>query len=306
VIDLHTHSRHSDGSSSPAELAALAREVGLGAIALTDHDTTSGLAEMAEACAENGVELVAGVEVSLKDLEFRRSRGGGEVAPISIHLLGYFVPVDPAHPFQARLAELRQDRAARNEQLIDALRGLGFTRITEDELARVAGGVDNIGRPHFARAMIDLHPEIVGEDSAETWQSVFTDWLGVGGRAYISKAHTPIEEFVADGREHGMVFSIAHPLVNYLSPGEDPAEVLPDVIDSLRERGVVGVEATYGGTPAPTRRVLEELTRRAGMIPTGGSDYHGTFKREVRLGRGYYGDLCVEDRILDELKDARG
>jgi hypothetical protein len=306
VIDLHTHSRYSDGSNSPRELALLAREIGLSAIALTDHDTTVGIAEMSEACGEVGVELVPGVEVSLKDLEVVKSRNGEEPKPVSIHLLGYFVPSDPANPFQRLLGELRGDRLERNRRLLDRLRELGFTRITPDELERIAGGVDNIGRPHFARAMVQLHPEIVGPDTDETWQRIFDEWLGVGGRAYIRKSHITIEQFVATGRDAGVVFSIAHPLVNYVNPGEDPARVMPPIIASLRERGVQCVEAHYGGTNRTTRELMIKLTRDAGMVPTGGSDYHGDFKQGVALGRGRSGDLDVPDSVLVELRQLRG
>ena len=305
MIDLHTHSTFSDGSDRPAALARRAAEVGLRAIALTDHDSTAGAEEMTRACAEEGVELVMGVEVSLRDELLVKSRPDGTVGPRNVHVLGYFVPTDPGHPLQARLAELRYDRDVRNEALVRALVERGFTRISLDYLAELAGNVHSVGRPHFARAMFELHPEIVGERTPETWNRVFAEWLGSAGRAYVPKASMTIEHFLEATAGSGVVVSVAHPLDNYVDDGDDPATVLPAVFASLRERGVHGVEAHYGSYDAATRASVAALARATGLIPTGGSDYHGSYKSDVRLGRGRVGDLQVPDEVLDELRAAR-
>jgi len=119
--------------------------------------------------------------------------------------------------------------------------------------------------------MIDLHPELIGEQNADTWNRVFTDWLGTDGAAYVSKTSMPIEEFVEAAKGSGTVFSIAHPLVNYVDE-INPISIettMPRVMASLRERGFAGVEAHYGGTSAGIRALMVKLTRDAGMIPTG-------------------------------------
>ena len=131
---------------------------------------------------------------------------------------------------------------------------------------------------------IYLHPELIGEQNDETWNRVFIDWLGTDGAAYVSKTSMPIEEFVEAAKGSGTVFSIAHPLVNYVDE-INPISIettMPRVMASLRERGFAGVEAHYGGTSAGIRALMVKLTRDAGMIPTGGSDYHGTdvYKRQ--------------------------
>jgi predicted metal-dependent phosphoesterase TrpH len=116
-----------------------------------------------------------------------------------------------------------------------------------------------------------------------------------------------IEDFVGAAQGSGTVFSIAHPLINYLDE-INPTSIettMPKVMGSLRERGFQGVEAYYGGTSAGIRALMVKLTRDAGMIPTGGSDYHGTFKPDVELGKGRTGDLHVPNEILDELRAAR-
>ncbi len=280
--------------------------MGLSAIALTDHDSTLGHQEMALACAAEGVDYVVGVEVSLRDNEFPKVRAGTPPAPRNVHVLAYFVPTDPAHPVQARLAELRHDRDLRNIALVDALVERGFTRLTLAYLTELVGNVHSIGRPHFARAMFELHPEIVGPRTATSWNQLFTDWLGDGGRAYIPKASMSIESFIESTRDSGVVVSIAHPLVNYLddAPLSSAARTMPRVLDSLRERGVVGVEAYYGSNDESTRALMVTLTRNAGLIPTGGSDYHGSYKQDIALGRGRTGDLHVPDHVLEELRAA--
>lgn len=307
VIDLHTHSSFSDGSDTPLELAQKAHDLGISALALTDHDTTASHADMARACAALGLELIPGIEISLRDSAFPKILPGGGTAPRSVHVLAYFVPLEPSHPLQQKLAMLRNDRGVRNRALVDLLNQKGFERVTLEYLAAIAGHEDSVGRPHFARAMFELHPEIVGERTNDNWSRVFVEWLGNDGKAYIAKTSMPIEEFVDAARGSSTVFSIAHPLVNYVSsPSASAIEsTMPRVMASLRERGFAGVEAYYGGTNAATRSLMVKLTRDAGMIPTGGSDYHGTYKSDVLLGFGKSGDLRVPDEVLDELKASR-
>ncbi len=306
MIDLHTHSTFSDGSDTPSELAAKAHELGLHAISLTDHDSTRSFTEMDVATTEYGIEIVPGVEVSLRDNEFPMIRGDREV-PRNVHVLAYYLPMTPAHPLQQQLASLRHDRDVRNLELVALLQQKGFDRLTLEYLTNISGNVHSVGRPHFARAMFELHPEIVGERTDARWNQLFIDWLGSSGFAYIPKTSMPIEQFVDAAKGSSTVFSIAHPLVNYVGDMSSAAieKTMPRVLASLRERGFKGVEAYYGGTNEATRKLMVKLTRDAGMIPTGGSDYHGHYKEDVSLGVGRSGDLRVPDEILDELKSAR-
>ena len=307
MIDLHTHSNFSDGSDSPEQLAANAHALGLRAIALTDHDTTASHDEMAAACAAYDLELVPGVEISLLDTAVARRRDDGAVEARGVHVLAYFLPLDDAHPMQRLLERLREDRAQRNARLAARLRELGFERLTLEEVARRADNPEGVGRPHFAAALFELYPEVVGEQNPENWSRLFNDWLGTGGRAYVPKTTLTIEDALAAAAGSSTVFSIAHPLLNYL-PDHSPARIeseMPPILASLRERGVAGVEAYYGSSSAATRALMVKLTRDAGLIPTGGSDYHGIFKSDVSLGVGHSGDLRVPDEILEEIKAAR-
>ncbi len=307
VIDLHTHSTFSDGSDTPAELAERAHHLGLHAIALTDHDTTASHDEMADACARFDLELVPGVEISLIDTTFPRHAANGDPQPRGVHLLAYFVPLAPEHPVQQFLARLRRERAERNQRLVQRLRELGFERLTLERVRAHAQHDEGVGRPHFAAAMFELHPEIVGERTPQTWSRLFVDWLGSTGRAYVPKTTLTLEDVVDVARGSRTVLSLAHPLLNYLSDAS-AARVeaeMPAILASLRARGIAGVEAHYGGSNAATRALMLKLTRDAGLIPTGGSDYHGHFKEDVSLGVGHSGDLRVPDEVLEELRAAR-
>ncbi len=305
MLDLHTHSSFSDGSDPPAARARAAKRGGLSAIALTDHDTTASHAEMAAACARLDLEYVTGVEVSLRDNYFPKVQRDGSVGPRNIHVLAYFVPLAHDHPFQVKLAALRHDRDVRNKLLIAQLRQFGFERLSMEYLTGLARSVHSIGRPHFAQAMFDLHPEIVGVQTEEAWRLVFANWLGSEGRSYVPKTSMPLEEFVAAAGPHTFI-SVAHPLVNYLErfDADSVASTMPAILASLRDRGVLGVESYYGGTKSSTRALMVKLARDAHLIPTGGSDYHGHYKEHVALGLGQYGDLYVPDEILDEMRAA--
>lgn len=306
MIDLHTHSRCSDGSDAPAVLARRAAEIGLTAVALTDHDTTAGHAEFSDACREVGVTFVAGVEVSLRDAAFARPGLPGEARPLNIHVLAYFVPAAPDRPLQRQLARLREDRATRNRALIALLQSQGFTGLTEADLVKLSGSIDSAGRPHFARLMTERHPELVGPPGPGATQRIFDEWLGSGGRAYIPKTDRSVEEFIADGRGDGVVFAIAHPLLNYgLRTTEEIATRLPGILASLRDRGLQGVEAHYGSWDASTRAQVAAIAEDLGLVATGGSDYHGAYKPDVALGVGRTGDLAVPDTVLEALRARR-
>lgn len=307
MIDLHTHSSFSDGSDTPTQLAKKAHDAGISAISLTDHDTTISHDEMRDACAQLGIEHVSGVEVSLRDNEFPIRRSDGSTGARNVHVLAYFLPLESSHPLQGKLASLRHDRDVRNAALVELLNERGFDRMTLEYLAQLAGNLHSVGRPHFARAMFELHPEIVGTRTDDAWGRIFIDWLGIGGKAYVPKTSMSIEEFVDAAKDSSTVFSIAHPLVNYVD-SQNASEIeatMPRVMASLRERGFDGVEAYYGGTNEATRSLMVKLVRDAGLIPTGGSDYHGTYKTDVKLGYGKSGDLRVPNEVLEELKARR-
>ena len=267
MIDLHMHSNFSDGSDDPEVLAMAARRAGLSTIALTDHDTTDSHERMAVACAAEGIELIPGVEVSLTDPTATKVREDGSVEKsVSVHVLAYFVPLDSGHPFQQKLVQLRNDRRKRNISLISLLHDHGFTRLDYEEILQRAKSEYSVGRPHFAQAMFDFHPEIVGEQTPENWQRLFNEWLGQGGKAYLRKTELTISSFVEAGRGSGVVFSIAHPTLNYFGHSVSDQEIVerfPGILASLHSQGVMGVECFYGSWPERRRHWTRTRRRLA-------------------------------------------
>jgi predicted metal-dependent phosphoesterase TrpH len=155
--------------------------------------------------------------------------------------------------------------------------------------------------------MVEQYPQIFGRKSQETTNKIFAEWLGSDGKAYIPRETDTIDDFVEAAKGSGTLFSVAHPIMNYLGQWSNDAveRRMPEIINSLKDRGFVGIESHYGGFEQKTRKLMVKLTRDAGMIPTGGSDYHGSYKPETKLAHGRVGDLIVPDEILDELKAKR-
>lgn len=277
MIDLHTHSTFSDGSDEPARIVELASAAGCTAVALTDHDGLAGNEIAAVRAAELGVGFVPGCEVSCR------------FSPGTMHVLCYFVEPSDG-PLQAQLERLRSDRATRNERLVTRLNELGVA-LSLGEVAREAGG-STLGRPHFAAAL-------VRKGVVSSVQEAFDTLLAKGGPAYVPKAFVDAPTTIAAARGSGAVTVLAHPL----SLGLQPAELKGQVAE-LAEQGLTGIECYYGRYGQAERQGLLDLARRSGLVATGGSDYHGSFKPDLHVGVGC-GDLDVPASALDELSARR-
>ena len=277
MIDLHSHSTCSDGSDEPARIVELAHEAGCTAVALTDHDGLEGVGEAAARAEDLGVAFVPGCEVSCK------------FAPGTMHVLCYFV--EPGEgPLQSQLERLRADRATRNDRLVERLVELGIP-ITLDEVAAEAGGT-TIGRPHFAAVL-------VAKGVVPSIQDAFDTLLAKGGPAYIPKAFVDAPTTIAAARGSGALAVLAHPLSLGLEVGE-----LRRQVGELAEEGLTGIECWYARYDEEERQGLLSLAREYGLVATGGSDYHGTFKPDLSMGTGR-GDLDVPESALDELNGRR-
>jgi 3',5'-nucleoside bisphosphate phosphatase len=275
MIDLHAHSTASDGSDTPTELMALAGQVGLSAIALTDHDTVEGLAEARKAAAEHGVRLIQGCELSC------------EVGKATMHLLVYFIDDTPG-PLQDRLHALQQGRVTRNERIVGLLQQSGLD-ITLDEILTEAGG-GSVGRPHFAAVMLR-------KGYVASIQDAFDTWLAKGKPAYLERDRLLPEDAIKLTHASGAVAVLAHPT----SLGMEP-DALQAFITHLTELGLDGMECDYGRFSPEERARYRELARSLGLVPTGGSDYHGRYKPDIALGVAL-GDLSVPEETLEELED---
>lgn len=275
AVDLHVHSTASDGTVSPSGLVQLALHRGLKAIALTDHDTLDGWDE-AETAAENtGLELIPGTELSLE-------HDGG------MHLLVLWLKPGPG-PLQDRLEDLRQGRDQRNALVLDALGQHGID-ISAEELAEEAGG-GSVGRPHIASLM-------VAKGHVPDMATAFDLWLGRGRPGYVGRSRLGAGEAITLARASGAVPVLGHPHTLGVHRAEDMAALL----HTLKDHGLVGLEAIYGSYQRHERDGYSSLARRFGLVPSGGSDYHGAYKPGLELGIGY-GDLHVPGEVLEELRE---
>ncbi|MEA1903447.1 MAG: PHP domain-containing protein [Actinomycetota bacterium] len=275
AVDLHTHSTASDGSVDPARLVGMAVERGLTALALTDHDTLEGVAEAAEAADTVDLELISGTELSLA-----YDRGG-------MHLVVLWLEPGPG-PLQDKLLALQHGRGDRNTRIVEILNDHGMA-LTMDEVAVEAGG-GSVGRPHIAAVMVDKGyvPDI---------RTAFDDWLANDQPAYVNRPKLNPEEAIRLARQSGAVPVLAHPHTLGVHRSHEMAALL----NRLRSAGLVGLEAIYATYRRHEREGYADLARRFGLVPSGGSDFHGTYKPGLELGIGY-GDLVVRESTLEELR----
>jgi 3',5'-nucleoside bisphosphate phosphatase len=276
IVDLHAHSTASDGSDPPGRLVELAVETGLTSLALTDHDTQEGIAEAVAAASSSDLELIPGVELSLN-----YDRGG-------MHLVVLWLSPGRG-PLQDRLAMLQAGRDSRNVEIVRRLTSFGLP-VTIEEIETEAGG-GSVGRPHIAAVMMarGYVPDI---------RTAFDLWLGAGKPGYAGRDRLDPEEAIVLARESGGVPVLAHPHTLGITTAADMASLLT----RLKQAGLVGLEAYYSTFHRHVREGYADLARRFGLLPSGGSDYHGTYKPGLRLGSGY-GDLVVPASLLDELRE---
>lgn len=276
TVDLHTHSNFSDGTSTPEELILHARELGLHAIALTDHDTVLGLPRaqaQADAC---GIRLVPGVEISTR---YKNKE---------IHILGYFCRTeDPI--FQETLRDLQKRRIDKNERILKHMQQDGIP-VTMEE---ICCGVEQsmVTRAHFGRYLMD-HGYVSSVNEA------FTRFLGEGRPYYEPKVPYPSVDAVRLIRAAGGVAYFAHPGLSHL-----PDEDLETLIILLKEAGLTGIEAYHSKHSEEATSFALKMAEKYGLAVSGGSDYHARNKPDIELGIGC-GNLVLDDSLLETL-DAR-
>ncbi|MGH8914432.1 MAG: PHP domain-containing protein [Acidimicrobiia bacterium] len=278
VVDLHAHSTASDGSQTPSDLVAMAASRGLGALALTDHDTLQGIDEARAAAEGVDLELIPGTEVSL-DFD------GG------MHLVVLWLEPGPG-PLQDRLASLQAGRDQRNAVIADRLAALGMP-VTLEDIAEEAG-YGSVGRPHIAAVMMR-------KGFVESVAEAFDLWLGAGKPAYAGRPRLSPEEGISLAVASGAVPVLAHPHTLGINRSHEMAALLT----RLRSAGLVGLEAFYAGYHRHEREGYADLASRFGLVASGGSDYHGSYKPGLELGIGY-GDLQVPGSVVDQLRAHAG
>jgi predicted metal-dependent phosphoesterase TrpH len=277
-IDLHTHSTASDGTLSPTELIRLAKDIGLDAIALTDHDTISGLDEAEEAGRELGIEVIRGCELSLES-----PRGAGWM-----HVVALWVPPHPEE-LTAAFDWVIEGRLTRNHEIVKKLRSQGIG-ITYEAVAARAGGT--IGRPHFAQELLSL-------GVVSNMDEAFKVWLGDNGRAYVPKRKLKPEQALGILKRAGATSILAHPFI--LGLDEQGTEGL---VRELQGYGLDGMEVYYPEHDDAATKIFKAMAERLGLLISGGSDFHGSVKPRISLGRGK-GGLHVATELLDAMKADR-
>lgn len=270
MIDLHTHTTCSDGTLTPEELIRKAKAMGLKAVAITDHDTVTGLDRGNKAAEEEGILFVPGVEL---EIEFP----SGE-----FHLLGLGLKEWQGELSQ-ELQKLKEFRDARNMKILKKINDTGVS-VTKEELYSLAGG-QIIARPHFARLLVD-------KGIAKNINEAFNKYLGVDKCFYEKKETLKLERATELIKRSGGIPVIAHPLSLFISWGR-----MPSVMAELKEKGVEGLEAWHSGNSRGDCTKLEKIASDLKMIVTGGSDYHGENRKERRLGMGA-GQREVPDILL--------
>lgn len=275
-IDLHVHTLASDGSDTPADVVRMAAELGLRAVAVTDHDTFAGLPEAIEAGARYGVEVVPGVELStIYD-------------GVEVHVLGYYM--DAGHPrLRAMMARATAERNARNETMVQRLHDAGYP-VTMDALHAEFPGQTMLGRPHISEYLMR-------RGYVASVQDGMKNLLGRGKPFYVARYNIPLEESVETLRAAGGLPVVAHLFKYRYTP-----EQLTTMVDAAAAAGAVGLEAMYTNYTPAQEQAVRVLAAERGLLCTGGTDYHGARKPDIALGRGF-GNLRVPYALLEGLKE---
>lgn len=272
-IDLHVHSNCSDGTFSPSQLVEYALEKGLKAIALTDHDTTEGIEEARAAAQNTYLQVIPGIELSTAFL-------GRD-----IHILG--LNIDPENTyFQEKIKAFQQEREQRNRTMISRMQKEGL-RITWQDMAD--NFPDSIWtRAHFARFLADT-------GQVHTLAEAFNRFLGDHAPCFVPRNKvTPLEavKMIHQGKGKAV---LAHPLLYHLTE-----EQLEELVQSLVQSGLDGIEAIYSTNTGLDEVRMRQLAKKYGIFITGGSDFHGSNKPSIDLGKGR-GNLKIPAYLLDNL-----
>ncbi|QDU72894.1 PHP domain-containing protein [Mucisphaera calidilacus] len=261
TCDLHAHSTASDGLTPPSELASIAQTAGLGAFALTDHDTTAGVADARAAAERLGIGFLPGIELSANPFSILERHEHAHWG--TLHVLGY--GIDEADTsLQAVCDELANARNERNPEIVDRLNSLGVKISYEQVVASAsATGSNVVGRPHIAAVLQE-------RGYVRSHHEAFRRYIGEGAPAYVRKDALSAGRAIETIRAAGGVAVLAHPI--QLTRDRD---LLGRALIRLRELGLQGVEVIHPDQKAGTRQGLAHHARRLGLLMTGGSDFHG-------------------------------
>lgn len=277
MIDLHTHTNASDGSFSPRELVLHAKELGLDAIAICDHDSISGLNEGILVGSELGVEVVPAIELSC---DYEKE----------MHIVGLYIDKDNI-ALQNKLVDLAKKREKRNLKTLKVLNSLGFD-IDISEVLKIAKSAI-WGRAHFARVMYE-------KGLVESTKEAFKKYLGHNRVAYIEEDKMSQKECIELILNAKGIPILAH--LHYLKLDENK---LFELLVLLKSYGLMGLEVKYCEYTKEEESLYNSLADKLQLLKSGGSDFHGIMKPNIKLGTGL-GNLCVPKEYLDKIKEIRG
>lgn len=274
-IDLHVHSTASDGTLTPSQVIQLACHQGLTAVALTDHDTTAGIDEAKKEAEKTGIQFVPGIELSCVFHEKE------------IHILGLFIHKEDTQ-FSKEMEKLLAIRNQRNEEMIRRFQADGFLFTWED----LQKGNPNtvITRAHFARILVE-------KGYASSLDQAFKQYLQYGGKYCMRKEKITPEQAMKVLTDNHAFPSLAHIMQYKLSWEENK-----QLISYLKSLGLEGLEVYHSSHNKNQIFKLQQIAKEYQLLPTGGSDFHGTNKPDIKLGTGR-GNLQISHCLLEEIQN---
>ncbi len=274
--DLHTHSVFSDGTDTPFEIVKKAKDMGLSAVALTDHNTCKGLGELEQASKELSLEVVGGVEFSADYIDRE------------VHIVALFIREENYALIEEFLSLLTKRKIESNIKLIEGLKSIGMDIDLETLVKNAPSG--KINRANIASEMVKLG---YVKSVKEAFDTVLSKTYGF----YIEPKRPTAEETVKFIREIGAVPILAHPLLNFSN------EELKTALKILKKAGLVAVETQYSTFSKEECEELSALAKEMGLLESGGSDYHGGNKPDIALGKGK-GNLKIPYEFLEKIKNS--
>lgn len=273
-IDLHTHSVHSDGTMTPTELINHAKDSGLSALSLTDHDCIDGVREAVKAGDECGLEVVPGIEFSVQ-------------SNTETHVLGYYIDIE-AKALNEVLPEILRVRKERSLQTAENLHKQGID-VSYEEAAKAASG-NLVGRAHFAKVMVE-------KGYVSSVKEAFDNYLASGKKGYSSKQYLTAEDAIRVIKESGGYSFIAHLHLIKLSDSD-----LFDFLKKMKAAGLDGIEGYYTEYTKEMHEKYIQMAKELSLAISGGTDFHAKTKPHISIGTGY-GDLKIPYSVLEGIKN---
>ncbi len=276
-IDLHVHSTASDGTFTPTEIVDIAMDYRLRAMALTDHDTIDGIAECKNAADKVGLEFIPGVELST-------DYHGKE-----LHVVGLYIDTENTELCD-KLKAFVKERNDRNIRMANLLEAEGFKITVPDIVEKYGDGV--ITRAHFAKYLVDTN-------QVKDKKTVFSKYLGDKCRCFVDRELNPTVEAIKLIKRAGGIAILAHPVLYKYNK-----EHLIDILGEFKEAGLDGMEAVYSTNSPGDERLYRKICEELNLLKSGGSDFHGANKPEIKIGVGF-GHMHIPYEFLEKIKEYR-